>query len=54
MSSDVAQQISQAEIDALFGGAMPKEEIQAAQFLKVRCFEALRAAASPFPPVVPF
>lgn len=34
MSTDVAAKISQAEIDDLFGGAMPKQEIQAAQFLK--------------------
>lgn len=34
MSAEVAAKVSQAEIDEMFGGAMPKKEIQASKFLK--------------------
>ncbi|PRW39066.1 Tripeptidyl-peptidase 2 isoform A [Chlorella sorokiniana] len=34
MSAEVTQQLDRAMVDDLFGGAMPKQEIQAAAFLK--------------------
>lgn len=43
MSSEVAKAVDAAMVDDLFGGAMPKQEIQAAAFLKVWGSESLGA-----------
>lgn len=60
-AEQVSQQLDQALIDEMFGGAMPKQEVQAQAFLKVAACRqpwafvkgpALRALIFPFRPPV--